>query len=142
MSFPAVSQTQVIIDFITAAGWNVQQEQGYPLFPGPLILDEPDQSVWITGTGGPGYVTEEGAADAWSFQARVRGPSDQPLVAEAAAQALDNLILNASYPATIDGVNIQVAHRLGSPPAPLPVDPKDLRHEFTCSYVIVTGPGD
>ncbi len=141
MTMP-VPQTQVIIDFLTALGWDTQQEQGWPLYPGPLILDEPDQSVWITGTGGPGYVTEEGAADAWSFQARIRGPSDQPYPPEAAAQLLDTMIFTAPDPLTIDGVTILVAHRAGSPPAPLPVDPKDLRHEFTCSYIIITGPGD
>jgi hypothetical protein len=134
-----VPKSQLIIDWITTLGWDVAQESGFPLFPGPMILSEPDQSVWITDTGGPGYVTEEGAADAWSFQARVRGASDDPFGPEAAAQLLDKLILIAPFPATVDGTRIFTAHRAGSPPSPLPVDPGDLRHEFTCSYIIITG---
>lgn len=139
---PATGQTQVIIDFITSLGWNVAQELGYPIFAGPWILTSPDRSVWITLTGGPGYVTEEGSADAWAFQARTRGTANDQKGAEAAAQLLDNMILFASYPASIDGVSILVVHRLGSPPAPLPVDPSDQRFEYTCDYVIITGPGD
>lgn len=139
---PAVAQTQLIIDFVNSLGWDGQQELGYPLLPGPLILSEPDRSVWITGTGGPGYTTEEGATDAWTFQARVRGPSDDPFEPESVIQLLDNMIFGASYPVSIDGISIQTVHRLGGPPAPLPVDPGDLRHEFTCNYVIITGPGD
>ncbi|HEY2638959.1 MAG TPA: hypothetical protein VGI66_03620 [Streptosporangiaceae bacterium] len=141
MTMP-LPQTQVIIDFLTSLGWNITQESGWPIYPGPFILAEPDQSVWVSCTGGPGYVTEEAAADAWSFQALVRGPSDQPFPPESAALLLDQLILNAPYPMVIDGINILVATRVGSPPAPLPVDPADLRHEFTCSYIITTGPGD
>ena len=134
-----ISRTQVIIDWITALGWDAQQELGYPLLPGPLILDSPDQAVFITLTGGPGYTTEEPATDAWSFQARVRGPSDDPASPEVAAIQLDQLILRAGYPTSVDGLAIQHAHRLGGPPVPLLVDPEDLRHEFTSNYVIITG---
>jgi hypothetical protein len=133
------AQVQVIIDWLAAAGWDDQQELGYPLYPGPEILDEPDQAVFITPTGGAGYVTEEGSVDAWSFQARVRGPSDDPLTPGDVAQQLDRLILTASYPTQADGVAIQAAGRLGSPPIPLPLDPTDRRFEYTCNYVIMTG---
>ena len=142
MTTPAVSQTKLIIDWIVSLGWNVTPETGFPVFPGPWILVSPDRSVWVTLTGGPGYVTEEGSADAWGFQARVRGTANDQYGPEAAAQLLDNMILNASYPASVDGISIQVVHRLGSPPTPLPVDPSDQRYEYTCNYVIVTGPGD
>jgi hypothetical protein len=135
----SVATVQVIMDWITSLGWNATQELGYPLYPGPLILDEPDQSVWITPTGGPGYITEEPSADAWSFQAMTRGPSDDPFTPDSVARLLDQMILAAPFPASADGVNIQHVHRLGGPPAALPVDPGDLRHTFTCNYIMIAG---
>jgi hypothetical protein len=134
-----VSQTRLIIDWITSLGWDITQELGYPLFPGPQILDEPDRSVWITGGGGPGYLTDEGGIDASQFQVRVRGPQDDAFEPESVAQLLDSMVLRASFPAFIDGVNINVVYRATNGPTPLPVDPADLRHEFTCNYIFVTG---
>ena len=87
MTVPAavtVARDQLVCDMIAAFGWDNAEETGYPLSPGSEIHDNPDKLVFITATGGPGYVTEEGGADAWSFQARVRGPADQPQVAIAA----------------------------------------------------------
>lgn len=133
------AQTQVIMDWIASLGWDTRQESGYPLLPGPEILDEPDKVVFVTGTGGPGYTTEEPATDAWSFQARVRGPSDDPLTPEDSARQLDALILGASFPATVDGVKIVHVHRLAGRPAPLPLDPTDRRFEYTCNYVMIAG---
>jgi hypothetical protein len=131
--------TQVIIDWITSLGWDVTQESGYPLKPGPEIREEPDRLVHITGTGGPGYTTEEPATDAWSFQARVRGPANDALAAEAAAVLLDTMILQAPFPTVVDDVKIQNVHRLASRPAPLPLDPADRRFEYTCNYVMIAG---
>lgn len=131
--------TKLIIDWITSLGWDTRQELGWPLFPGPEILNSPDQSVWITGTGGPGYITEEPSADASLFQARTRGNADDPFGPEEQAQLLDAMILGAQFPASVDGATIVHVHRLGGGPSPLPVDPGDLRHEFTCNYIIVTG---
>jgi len=135
----ATPRTQVVIDFLIAAGWDTTPETGYPLFPGPEILVSPDKAVHITMTPGPGYTTEEGGTDAWGFQARVRGPSDDPEGANAAAQLLDWTILHAFTPAWIDGVRVIVCHRLGSSPSPLPLDPSDRRFEYTADYVIETG---
>jgi hypothetical protein len=135
----AVAQTQVIMDWLATIGWDISQETGYPVFPGPYIEAEPDRAVFITGGGGPGYTTEEPATDASVFQARVRGPSGDPLAAEAAAQLLDSLILRAALPASIDGTWINSISRSGNGPTPLPLDPGDLRQEFTTNYVIVTG---
>ena len=142
MTYPAVITTpraQVIIDFLTAAGWDALQETGYPLFPGPEILASPDRAVFITATGGPGYTTEEGGTDAWSFQARVRGPADDPVAAEVAAQMLDWTILAGPYPAWTDGIRVVNCYRLGSPPSVLPLDPSDRRFEYTADYIFVTG---
>jgi hypothetical protein len=136
---PPIARTQLIIDWVTSLGWPGQQESGYPLFPGPYILRSPDQAVFITATTGPGAVTEEGLPQAAGFQARLRGPADDAITAESYANLLDQLILAAPFPVIIDGVTINHAHRLGGPPTPLPVDPADLRHEFTASYVIITG---
>jgi hypothetical protein len=139
---PAVittSRASVIIAFLTAAGWDATQETGYPLFPGPEILVSPDKAVHITATGGPGYTTEEGGTDAWSFQARLRGPSDDPVAAEIAAQMLDWTILGAPCPANVNGVRVLNCQRLGSPPTVLPLDPSDRRFEYTADYIFVTG---
>ena len=142
MTTPAMITTPratVVIDFLTSAGWDATQETGYPMFPGPEILTAPDKAVFITATGGPGYTTEEGGTDAWSFQARVRGPADDPDAAEAAAALLDWTILGALKPANVDGVRVITCFRAGSPPVALPLDPSDRRFEFTCNYIIVTG---
>jgi len=127
------------MDWIVSLGWDNREEAGYPLRPGPEIRDVPDKIVHITGSGGPGYTTEEPATDAWAFQARVRGPSDDPLTAEDAADQLDSLILHASFPAVIDGMKIVHVHRLAGRPAPLPLDPADRRFEYTCNYVMIAG---
>jgi hypothetical protein len=137
MAEPA--QTQVIMDWIRTIGWDDRQEAGFPLYPGQEILTAPDQALFITGGGGPGYTTEEPATDGSVFQARVRGQSDDPLGVEQAAQLLDTLILRASYPAAVDGVTIVHVHRESNGPTPLPFDPRDRRFEFACSYIIVTG---
>jgi len=134
-----VAQTQVIIDWIVSLGWDAAQEIGYPLFPGPEILSEPDRSVWVTGGGGPGYLTDEGSTDGGMFQVRVRGPQADPYEPEATAQLLDQMILKAQFPARIDGQLVSNVYRSANGPSPLPVDPSDLRHEFTCNYIIVTG---
>src|ERR1035441_5029676 len=136
MTVPAVitaPRTKLVIDFLTAAGWDTTPELGYPLFPGPEILVSPDRAVFITGSGGPGYTTEEGGTDAWSFQARTRGPSDDPLAAQAATQG------PARSQAWTDGIRIISCFRLGGPPSVLPLDPGDRRFEYTADYVFVTG---
>ena len=138
---PTVAKTQLLIDFITGLGWDTTQETGYPLLPGPEILATPDKEVTLTPSGGAGYVTEEAALDAWTFQARLRGGADDPLGAELAAQQLDYLILTAPVPQTVDGTVIANIARLAAPPSPLPLDPSDRRFEFTCSYVITTSTG-
>jgi len=133
-----VTQTQMIIDWLIGLGWNTTEEAGAPIVPGPRILPSPDKIVHITGSGGPGYVLD-GAADSSLFQARWRGPSNDPIAAEALATLMDSMIFSAPFPATVDGVTIIHVHRLGSGPSPLPLDPGDLRYEFTCNYSITTG---
>jgi len=144
MTTPAVIVTPrvtVIIDWLTLAGWDTTQETGYPLLPGSEILAMPDKAVFLTPSGGPGYVTEEAVTDAWSFQARLRGGADDPLGAQAAAQLLDYVILHGPHPVTVDGVPVLNVQRLGSPPSPLPLDPSDRRFEYTANYVMTTGGG-
>jgi hypothetical protein len=142
MSVPAAITTardQLAADLIVSLGWDDTPESGFPVSPGSEIHANPDQVVFITVTPGPGYVTEEGGADAWAFQARVRGPADQPQAALAAAQLLDWMILQGPYPATVDGVPVLACTRMGSPPSALPLDEGDKRFEFTASYIITTG---
>lgn len=142
MTTPAlitVPRAQLVMDWLTLAGWDATQESGYPLYPGPEILLEPDQAVFLTPTGGPGYVTDEGGADAWSFQSRLRGPADDPLAAEAAAQLLDWTVLNGPHPVHVDGAVVLNVQRMGPPPVALPLDPADRRYELTCNYIITVG---
>lgn len=144
MTTPAVITTprvRVIIDWLTLAGWDTTQEVGYPLYAGPEVLTEPDKAVFITPSGGAGYVTEEAGTDAWSFQARLRGPADDPLAADAAAQLLDYTILHGPHPVLVDGVPVLNVQRLGSPPSPLPLDPSDRRFEYVANYILTTGGG-
>ena len=144
MTIPAVILTPrvtVIIDWITLAGWDTTDELGYPLLPGSEILVMPDKAVFITFSGGPGYVTEEAGVDAGAFQTRLRGNSDDPLGAQAAAQLLDYTILRGPHPVLVDGVPVLNVQRSGSPPSPLPLDPSDRRFEYTANYIITTGGG-
>ena len=138
---PTVSKTTLIKDWLTGLGWDVTQETGYPLFTGPELLDAPDRLVVLTPAGGPGWVTEEAALDAWSLQARVRGAEDDPDGAELAAQLLDWYVLTARYPQVVDGIVISAANRAGGPPTALPLDPSDRRFEYTCTYILTTGGG-
>lgn len=144
MTVPAVitvARSTVIIDWITLTGWDVTQETGYPALPGPEVLDAPDRALFVTPSGGPGYVTEEASADAWSFQTRLRGAFDDPLGAETAAQLLDYTILRGPQPVLVDGIPVLNVQRLGSPPSPLPLDPSDRRFEYVANYVMTTGGG-
>lgn len=128
--------TSSVIRWLTDQGWDATQETGAPLFPGPFVPEMPDRLVVVTSTPGPGYVLEA-AADAQAFQARVRGPQNDYDAAEALAFALDDLILNASFPAIVAGRTLIHCHRLGSQPTPLAVGPDsgDCTN-FTCQYVL------
>jgi hypothetical protein len=133
------AQTQVIIDWIDGLGWDDRQELGFPVLPGPYIPPSPDRLVVITGGSGPGYLTEEPATDGSNFQALIRGAPEDPFGAEAAAQALDDLILRARFPVQVDGTWIVNCTRIGSGPTPLPWDVTDQRTSLTSNYMIVTG---
>lgn len=137
---PTVTKSQLIEDWLVSLGWDVTQETGYPVYHGPEIVSSPDRLLFITPTTGPGWVTEEGALDTWGFQARLRGPFDDPDTPQLMAERLDVLILNHGQDrATIDGVQIKNVTRSGGTPAPLPLDPEDRRFEYVCTYLITTG---
>jgi hypothetical protein len=128
-----------VISWIQALGWDVRQEYGAPVVLGPYVLKVPDRLVTITPTPGPGFVLEA-AADAGTFQARVRGGQNDQADAERLAYALDSLILGAQFPAVVDGHVIIHAHRLGGTPSPLSADPDDAeRYSYICSYLCIAG---
>lgn len=135
----ALAQMQVLADWVASLGWDTRQELGYPIVVGPYVPPEPDRLLIITNAGGPGYTTEEAATDAGTFQARLRSTPDNVLAAEADAEALDSLILGASFPASIDGRVIVMVYRTGSGPTPIPYDQTDRRFELTCNYTAVMG---
>jgi uncharacterized protein (DUF2126 family) len=129
--------TQTVIDWLTGLGWDVTQESGTPLVPGPYILPMPDRLITITITPGPGYVLES-AADASTFQARVRGAQNDQAGAETLAFSLDALILAASFPAIVDGRILIHVHRLGGAPSPLAGGPDNAeRTELVATYVAI-----
>ncbi|HMH89696.1 MAG TPA: minor capsid protein [Streptosporangiaceae bacterium] len=134
----AVSTT-ALIGWLVSLGWDAQQEAGAPVVMGPYVPDEPDRIVVVTPTGGPGYVLE-GAADAGTFQARVRGPQDDQPAAEALAGLLDSLILNASFPVVLAGGEVLVhVHRSGSGPSPLGPGPADgFRWTYVTTYLCIS----
>jgi hypothetical protein len=139
MGWLMASLTDTVIAWLTTLTWDQTQETGYPFVPGNYPTEEPDRLVFITATGGPGYVTDEGSADAATFQIRLRAPADSETEAEGKAEDLDLLILQALYPVVVNGVRIQHVHRLGGRPAALPVSPDDLRYQYTCNYVVTYG---
>lgn len=138
-SVPTVTKKQLIEDWLVSLGWDTTQEIGYPIFHGPEIIDSPDRALFITPTPGPGWVTEEGALDTWGFQARLRGPFDDPDTPELMMQRLDLMILSGPHNVTVDGVLVKLVTRSGGTPTPLPLDPNDRRFEYVCTYLITTG---
>lgn len=128
-----------IVAWLTGLAWDSTQETGTPIVAGPYVPDMPDRICVITATPGPGYLLE-GAADAGAFQARVRGPQDDPAAAEAAAFLLDRLIKNARFPVTVNGQVLVHVHRLAGQPAFL-TGPSDdgNRFELTCQYIAIAG---
>jgi len=125
------------IQWIENLGWNITQESGAPLFPGPYIQPMPDRIVTLSPAGGPGYVLE-GDADSSLIQARTRGGQNDQDDAEQLALALDALIRDASFPVVVNGTTISHCHRFGSPPTPLTGTPDDgSRWEYVASYLFV-----
>jgi hypothetical protein len=136
---PTVGKTQVIEDWIISLGWDVTPETGFPVSHGPEIIGSPDRLLTITPSPGPGWITEEAGLDTWGFQARLRGPSDDPDTPQLMSERLDVLILNAPRNVTVDGVLIKMVTRSGGTPTPLPLDPQERRFEYVCTYLITTG---
>ena len=137
---PSVTKTQLLEDWLVSLGWDTTQESGYPVLHGPEILDMPERALFVTPTPGPGWVTEEAALDTWGFQARLRGPQDDPDTPQLMMQRLDVMILNGGQRrAVVDGVQIFMVTRSGGTPTPLPLDPQDRRFEYVCTYLITTG---
>jgi hypothetical protein len=128
--------TASVIKWLVSLGWDVTEETGAPVKPGPYVPEMPDRLVVITSTPGPGFQLEA-AADAQVFQARVRGPQMDQDAAEELAFSLDGLILGASFPAVVDGRTIIHCHRFGGAPAPLTGTPDSGdRYELVCSYLL------
>lgn len=135
MPLPSAS----VIAWLTSLGWDITQESGAPIFPGPYVPPEPDRCVIVTATPGPGFVLE-GDGDAGAFQARVRGGQNDQADAESLAYLLDSLILAASFPVTVGGQVIIHVHRLGGTPSPLSGTPDTGdRYEFTTTYLCIAG---
>lgn len=128
--------TRVIIKWLESLGWDTTQESGTPFVKGPYVPDMPDRLAVISSTPGAGYILEA-AADSTGFQARVRGGQNNQDDAEDLANSLDLLILNASFPAVVDGVTFIHVDRFGGAPAPLSGTPDSAeRVEMVANYIV------
>jgi hypothetical protein len=136
---PVTAKVSVVIALIEQLGWDTTQESGWPLQPGPEIQTNPDRLLTITVTPGPGWITEEAALDCWGFQARLRGPENDPITPGLMIQRLDVMLLNGPWPQSVGNVVVVALNRQGTAPSPLPLDPGDRRFEYTCTYLITTG---
>jgi hypothetical protein len=110
-----------------------------PVLPGSLIDTPgyPDRALFVTSTGGPGLQLDDFGSDVQNFQFRWRGAEGDPGVAyedtEILAKTLDLKLVRASYPTTIDGLNVLRLWRTGGSPAYLATIRRKVH--FTASYL-------
>ncbi|HEV2172916.1 MAG TPA: hypothetical protein VGR71_05080 [Nitrospira sp.] len=106
---------------------------------GPYIPDMPDELCTITLTGGTGFQME-GAADAPTFQARIRSQQQQQDTAEQQANVLDKLIFNAQFPATLaSGLKLLLVSRIGGAPSSIGPPDDAYRFDYVCNYYAIVG---
>lgn len=117
-----------------------QVTQNFPDFnEGPYIPELPNQLCTITLTGGTGFQME-GAADAPTFQVRVRSEQENQGTAEAQANLLDALIFQAQFPATLtSGLKLLLVSRTGGAPASIGPPDDAYRYDYVCNYYAIVG---
>ena len=127
-----------ITGLLTASGILVTMP--FPTFnEGPYIPEMPDELLSITLTGGTGFQLE-GAADAPTFQVRIRSQQNDQNSARAQANALDGLIFQAPYPTVLaSGAKLLLVSRVGG--APDSIGPPDdaYRYDYVCNYYAIVG---
>ena len=112
----------------------------FPTFnEGPYIPEMPDELLSITITGGTGFQME-GAADAPTFQIRIRSGQNNQSSARSQANVLDGLIFQAAFPTRLaSGANLSLVSRVGG--APDSIGPPDdaYRYDYVCNYYAIVG---
>lgn len=115
---------------------------GFPIFnQGPYIPEMPDELCSITLTGGTGYQLE-GAADAPTFQVRVRSAQNHQETAANNAQLLDKLIFefSPSPPLVLpSGMKLLLVSRVGGGPASIGPPDDAFRFDYVCNYYAIVG---
>lgn len=116
-----------IEDWLTSRGVTT------PMRPGPRGYDSPDKLVVVTLQPGAGTLMED-LFDVPAFQLRSRGSVENYADAETLAFELDDLVLSADLPATLEGCYVDAMGRTGGAPVALGPPDSGGRFEFVCSY--------
>lgn len=114
--------------------------QNFPNFnEGPYIPEMPNELCSITLTGGTGFQME-GAADAPTFQVRVRSDQNNQGTAEQQSLLLDQLIFQAQFPTTLtSGFKLLLVSRVGGAPASIGPPDDAYRFDYVCNYYAIVG---
>lgn len=123
---------------LTAAG--TQIASAFPAFnEGPYIPEMPNELCSITLTGGTGFQME-GAADAPTFQVRIRSEQNNQVTAKLQSNVLDKLIFQAHFPTTLaSGLFLLLVSRVGGAPASIGPPDDAYRFDYVCNYYAVVG---
>ena len=127
-----------IEDLLAAAGTLTTSDFPH-LHEGPYIIEMPDELCSITLTGGTGWMME-GAADAPTFQIRVRSAQNNQRTAETNSLLLDKLIFLAQFPTKLaSGLNLLLVSRVGGGPAAIGPPDDAYRFDYVCNYYAIVG---
>ncbi len=123
---------------VNAAGSQVSS--AFPgLNEGPYIPDMPNELCTVTLTGGTGFQLE-GAADAPTFQVRIRSDQQAQTSAETNANTLDKLIFQAQFPTVLaSGLNLLLVSRIGGAPASIGPPDDAYRYDYVGNYYAIVG---
>lgn len=109
------------------------------LHEGPYVHEMPDEICTITLTAGTGWQME-GAADAPTFQTRIRSGQNHQLSGETNALLLDKLIFMAQFPTKlVSGLNLLLVSRVGGGPAAIGPPDDAFRYDYVCNYYAIVG---
>jgi hypothetical protein len=122
-----------VIAALDLAGWLKSKGVDEEFDTDGHIPSRPDRRVIISGTGGPGESGER-TRDALSFQVRTRGRQNVPGDAEQLAWQVDDAIMGAIAPLSINGTRVISIQRQGGPPGFILRDTARRAH-FSCNYL-------
>lgn len=118
--------------------WIFGQISGWDVEIGPYEPEMPDKIILVTRVAGPGLAFES-TFDYLAYHVAVRGSQRNYDDAEATAQAVDAMFVDAPFPMVINHWYIQSMSRMSSTPSPLPTTVDGERITFTATYVVCVG---